>query len=219
MVFLIMFKKLVPETTRKEFIKKLFQTKINWGLFLSITVIQFLLVFISIFVVSVRREVSMLNIIDVPFSMLFSAFFMNLVTGATGEELAWRGYLFPQMAKESGVIKGSILLGLNWGFWHTPLWFATSGFMGFDLVLYIITFMVMIVSVSVIIGICYNHNNNFVIPIWIHLLVNFSASFYGGNMVYTLEVTMYLALLYLLTALGFSLWQRKMHEVSKGVPF
>lgn len=215
MVLIIMFEKLMPNTTRKDFFKRLFRPKINWSLFLGVTVIQLFLALASIYIVSVQKGVPMLSMINLSLPMLFYAFFVSLITGATGEEFAWRGYLFPVMAKKSGIIKGSILLGLIWAFWHAPLWFATSGFTGLDLVIYIATFMVMIISVSVIIGICYNHNNNLVIPMWIHLLVNFSASFYAGNMENILDVTIYLALLYLFTAFGFSLWHKRMHKISK----
>lgn len=208
-VLLIMFKKLVPDTSRMDFFRNLFRPKINWGMFLTVTAIQLLIALASISIVSFQKEVPILSMVNLSLPMLLYAFFVSLITGATGEEFAWRGYLFPVMAKKSGVIKGSTLLGFIWVFWHTPLWFATSGFFGLDLVIYIAIFMVMIISVSVIIGICYNHNNNLVIPMWIHLLVNFSASFYAGNIENALDVTIYLALLYLLTAFGFYIWHKK----------
>lgn len=208
MVLLIMFEKLMPNTTRQKFFKKLFKPKINWGMFLGISAIQLLIALASIYIVSLQNGVPMVSMINLSPSLLLYAFFVSLITGATGEEFAWRGYLFPVMAKKLGVIKGSALLGIIWAFWHAPLWFATSGFGGLDLLLYIVTFVVMLISISVIIGICYNYNNNLVIPMWIHLLVNFSASLHAGNMENILAFAMYLALLYLLTAVGFGLWHR-----------
>lgn len=219
MVLLIMFQKLLPDTSRRDFFNKLFREKINWRMLFTVTVIQFLIVLVSIYIVSFQNRVSVLSLLNLSLPVLLYAFFVSLITGATGEEFAWRGYLFPVMAKKSGVIKGSILLGLIWAFWHAPLWFATSGFSGSDLIIYIATFMIMIISVSVIIGICYNHNRNLVIPIWIHLLVNFSASLYAGNIENALDVTIYLALLYVLTAFGFCLWHKKTHKVSINMEF
>lgn len=208
-VLLIMFKRILPHTTRRDFFKSLFKTKINWVMLLFVTAIQILLVIATIWIMSFQKEVSMLSLLNVSLPLLSYAFFISVITGATGEESAWRGYLFPIMAKKSGVIKGSVLLGLIWGFWHTPLWFATSGFAGLDLVLYIVAFMVSVVSVSVIIGICYNHNKNLVIPIWIHLIYNFSMSLYAGRAEDLVVLFLYFTLLYVLTAFGFYLWYQK----------
>jgi membrane protease YdiL (CAAX protease family) len=38
-----------------------------------------------------------------------------------GEELGWRGYLQEKMLKKFGLIRGFILLGLIWGYWHAPV--------------------------------------------------------------------------------------------------
>ncbi len=46
---------------------------------------------------------------------LIGAFF------ALGEEFGWRGYLQGKMIEEHGLIKGLVLLGLIWGYWHLPI--------------------------------------------------------------------------------------------------
>lgn len=38
-----------------------------------------------------------------------------------GEELGWRGYIQNKLVKEFGVIKGILILGVLWGFWHAPV--------------------------------------------------------------------------------------------------
>ncbi len=38
-----------------------------------------------------------------------------------GEEIGWRGYLQEKLINAFGEIKGIIILGLVWGFWHLPL--------------------------------------------------------------------------------------------------
>ncbi len=40
---------------------------------------------------------------------------------ALGEEIGWRGFLYPQLTARFGRIKGSILGGIIWGAWHWPL--------------------------------------------------------------------------------------------------
>lgn len=39
---------------------------------------------------------------------------------AFGEELAWRGYLQAKLIRSFGSLKGIVILGLLWGFWHLP---------------------------------------------------------------------------------------------------
>lgn len=52
--------------------------------------------------------------------MIISAPLVNLIT-ALGEELGWRGYLFPKMSKETGLFKAMLFGSLLWGVWHFPL--------------------------------------------------------------------------------------------------
>ena len=40
---------------------------------------------------------------------------------ALGEEIGWRGFLFPQLAERFGRRKGWLLGGVIWGAWHWPL--------------------------------------------------------------------------------------------------
>lgn len=43
---------------------------------------------------------------------------------AFGEEFAWRGYAQGKLVRDFGLIKGLLLLGLLWGFWHTPIYYV-----------------------------------------------------------------------------------------------
>lgn len=40
--------------------------------------------------------------------------------GGIGEELGWRGFLQPALERRLGSIKGTILVGLIWAYWHLP---------------------------------------------------------------------------------------------------
>lgn len=40
---------------------------------------------------------------------------------AMGEEIGWRGYLYPTLKKRFSPIKAHLLIGLIWGIWHTPI--------------------------------------------------------------------------------------------------
>ena len=47
---------------------------------------------------------------------------------AFGEELGWRGYAQPRLIRQFGLVKGLFLLGLFWGAWHTPIYYAMGVF-------------------------------------------------------------------------------------------
>ena len=40
---------------------------------------------------------------------------------ALGEEIGWRGFLFPELTKHISRAKAHIIAGLIWGVWHTPI--------------------------------------------------------------------------------------------------
>ncbi|MBO4798359.1 MAG: CPBP family intramembrane metalloprotease, partial [Candidatus Methanomethylophilaceae archaeon] len=52
-------------------------------------------------------------------SILYAPFLNAFV--ALGEEIGWRGFLYPQLKAQFGRKKGWILGGVIWGLWHAPL--------------------------------------------------------------------------------------------------
>ena len=51
---------------------------------------------------------------------------------ALGEELGWRGFLYPQLRARFGTKKGRLLGGVIWGAWHWPLIWLTGYEYGAD---------------------------------------------------------------------------------------
>ncbi|MEQ8352907.1 MAG: type II CAAX endopeptidase family protein [Leptospiraceae bacterium] len=51
---------------------------------------------------------------------------INLLMGPLGEELGWRGFLYPALRNRLGWLGAAVVVGLIWGFWHGPLWFIAS---------------------------------------------------------------------------------------------
>ncbi len=55
------------------------------------------------------------------FTLLIS-FILSIVTGATGEELGWRGFLLPRLQERFNALISTLIVGLIWALWHLPLW-------------------------------------------------------------------------------------------------
>jgi membrane protease YdiL (CAAX protease family) len=191
--------------TVKGFYKQAFSEHINWLLVLAISIIIVAIYAVGVYLVSVRNGVTISSMLTFSLPAILNGFFPSVLEGATGEETGWRGFLLPSIEKKVGLIKGSLIVGVIWSFWHAPLWFLTTGYAGLELLEYIIAFIISIVSFSLIIGICYNHCHNLFIPIWMHFMFNFSLTFYVGR---TVDLIVWLAVFYVLTALGFVWWHK-----------
>ena len=49
---------------------------------------------------------------------------MQIITGAVGEELGWRGFLLPRLRKHYGPVTAAWVMGSLWSLWHVPAWFT-----------------------------------------------------------------------------------------------
>lgn len=59
-------------------------------------------------------------IAGVLFSALTYAPFINMIP-AFGEEVGWRGMLFPTLAERMSVRSAAVVSGIIWGLWHAPI--------------------------------------------------------------------------------------------------
>jgi len=173
-IFALMFRKIYPSDNLLSFIKRRFSSSIKPYDILAPLLIHAAIVFITIFAFSLTRSVPFLPLlVTSPAALAF--IFLNCATsGATGEELGWRGFLQPEIQKKRGPVQTSLIIGLIWSFWHTPLWFATSGLSGVDLLIFIVFFVVLNLSCSLFITYFFNKSGNLFSAIWIHFLINVS---------------------------------------------
>lgn len=49
---------------------------------------------------------------------------VQLITGAVGEELGWRGYLLPRLRVDLGAIGAGWTMAVLWSAWHVPAFFT-----------------------------------------------------------------------------------------------
>lgn len=219
-VILIFFNKLVPNANRKDWIKEVFASKIKTGMLAAVTLAFALsIVFTYIIVFNHNGDVSIIDFKTLSISSIAFNVFYGIITGATGEELGWRGYLQRYFEENSSgnVIKSSLKVSFVWSFWHTPLWFVSSAGQPMDYLLnYIITFIILNVCVSIIIAICYNYCRNLFIPMWIHFIYNLFVSLvspYFTSNSSMIESMWCLVLFYLLIAMSFALWDKMRHRI------
>ncbi len=198
-VFIAMYKKIYKQDKLLQFVKILFKQKIKIKTLLSLIFLQAAILAVSLLFDSYIHKKSLGTLVITSGVTLTILFFDNIVRGPLGEELGWRGFMQNELQKKFSPLKSAIIVGVLWGFWHTPLWLL-SGYKGFQLVQYIIFFMIAIVSLSIIMTAFYNLNHNLFIPIIIHQLFNYSLGIQTGDLLDNLTTT---AILYLITAVIF----------------
>lgn len=206
-VFLLMFRKIYPGGTLRDFYKKAFGVRLDIRLLVSTTLIQLMIYAVSVYMVSLQKGIPIRGLLDLSSATLMSALFFTLIQGATGEETGWRGYLQQAIEEKVGPVKGSLIVGLVWALWHAPIWFLGSGYSGAVLARYIISFVICIASLGFVIGIAYHHCRSLFIPVWIHFMLNFLGESFVGPKA---DLITWYAVFYAIMAVGFLLW----HEVA-----
>lgn len=214
--FLLLYKKLVPDLTLGEFIKRQFRSKVALGQLLSVIGIQMLVLIGVIVLISIVNKTPMLSLVNTSALVLVIGFFDMLIRGPLGEELGWRGYALNHLQKTYSPLSSSLIIGVVWGFWHTPLWIVTSGYAGSQLIAYAALFVVGLISISVIMTYFYNKSKNLLTPIVIHQLMNYLGSIVNAD---GFQTMLYQSLLYLVIALILVIVNpKKFMVINSGLP-
>ncbi|WP_019423394.1 CPBP family intramembrane glutamic endopeptidase [Paenibacillus sp. OSY-SE] len=193
--FAALFKKIYPGQSFIQFVKDKFKNKLKFSVILIVSMIQAFIFLMILFLVSNNSEVDSFFTIS-SWGMLIYFFFKNLLAGPLGEEIGWRGFAQIELQKKHSPLKASIIIGFWWGMWHLPIWF-TTGFVGIDLIKYILFFMISLISTKIVMTAFYNLNQNLIIPIIIHQFFNFFIGLINGNLI---DLIMYNAIFYLVVA-------------------
>jgi len=59
----------------------------------------------------------------IPSSAILMMVIFQLITGALGEELGWRGFLLPRLGTRMGATAAAWLMAVLWSAWHIPAFF------------------------------------------------------------------------------------------------
>ena len=109
--------------------------------------------------------------------MLLPLILLAVFTGATGEELGWRGTALPRLQARWNVLTSSLVVGVLWGLYHLPS-FLLSG-MPLENAPFI-AFMVGTVGINVLISWIFNHTGGSLIMMFLfHFALNFIGNVTG----------------------------------------
>ena len=210
-ILMCYFNRLFPGEKRSDWIRNAFCPRLKIGMFLCVTVCLIAAV-LGTYVITVQTNsaLSFRDLKGITTKSLIPVVFFAITQGATGEEAGWRGFLQRYFEKKYNgkVIKSAFTVGIIWSFWHTPLWFIT-GLPPAQMLVYIVTFIIGNLCLSVIIAVCYQYCRNLFIPMWIHFLSNVLSTIiepYAGNVESVLGARCRLAVFYVIAAFVFALW-------------
>ena len=198
-VLMIWAKRLLKGSSRKEFLKGLFAEKLRIKWILISIIIPSVIFAITVIVLGMVEQKTIGELINQDYASFPLLFILQLLMGPTGEEPGWRGFFFTEVSAKRGILMGSIITGIVWGLWHTPLWIM-EGLSALHLFVHAISFMGAIIGVSIVMGYIFGKHRNLVYCTIIHLLFNFLNAlivFDDNGQVFALIIY---AVLYLTTA-------------------
>lgn len=90
-----------------------------------------------------------------------------------GEEIGWRGYALPRLARRVGLAGGSVVLGVIWASWHLPLFFISGGNAGESFPTYVVAVTALSVAMA---WLYWRTNGSLLLTMLMHAAINNTAS-------------------------------------------
>lgn len=196
-VLLLMLKRLKPGLTIAAFYRRAFRARLDVPSLIAIPAVVFGVLLAAAWASAAMDGTPVSAHLAVP-SALGLTMLLTAFQGPSGEESGWRGYLRPELEGRFGFLRGNLILGLIWAFWHAPLWFVASDYAGSAAVVYIAANVVVLTALTLIMGLFMRRCDNLLIAFWIHFCFNLSLRFFVGDVTFFAA----LSLAYLLAAVA-----------------
>lgn len=201
-VLLFMWKKLRPKQRCLDFIFSQFEGSIKWYLLVLLIAVIAGGSCLSVFILSVLQGRNFLSYFTMGNYSFAASFVFSLLSGPTGEELGWRGYLREELDKNYSFFGAALIQGIIWTFWHTVLWFVDSDFSGVELLPYIMSNLIVMTCLVFVMNTVLEKHKNLIYAIVIHFTFNFIYCF--------LQVDIWFysifSVVYLFISTGFYMW-------------
>ncbi len=111
----------------KSLLSKFLVWRVNVIWYVVIFLLPLLYQFGGIFIYEIANPGTIGSFAPDRLSMWFVSILLAIPLGPLAEELGWSGYLIPRLQSRTNALNSSLILGLLWGLWHTPLFFGSFG--------------------------------------------------------------------------------------------
>jgi len=110
--------------------------------------------------------------------MLIGQIFFQMFSGPISEEAGWRGFALPRLQKKYNALISSLILGVVWTCWHTPLFFLTGAT---QMTIPFPIYMVLVVTQTIYATLLYNNTEgSLVITTLAHFSFNLTGTLITG---------------------------------------
>jgi uncharacterized protein len=187
---------------------KVKQIKFGWRWFAVLVLLPLLIVVIRMVFYVLRGGLFVPSPLLISPASLIGFTLPILVVGPLSEEFGWRGFALERALTRFGPVKGNLLLGIVWAFWHLPLFFIPGTIQqvnGNQLVEFPI-FLLLVLGLNIFINWLYiNTGLSLFGAILVHFVFNWLYSFSNTFMTVTPIDRLVNALAYCVLA-GIILW-------------
>lgn len=168
-ILAIIFNK-IQHKSSKCFIKKINLKSIMFGIFYPIIFVLICAIVSQLMGIGKFNSQKMLTLKDI--ITIVITIIVNLFV-VLGEEYGWRGYLLPELTKEKGKTKATIILGIVWALYHVPAVFLLAKTTGMSNPILLCVIQACVVfTISFPFSYCYYLSGNIIPVLFFHSVWN-----------------------------------------------
>lgn len=183
------FKYWCTDMSMDDFFKRAFGGRVKMGLFVTSALSTGGTFIVASYIYACIKQVPFVSIFSVGGTPVILSILLSLLSGPTGEECGWRGYLRHEFAEKYGFIKGNLLVGLVWTFWHAILWVVDSDYTtGVEVIIYIVSNIVVITAMHMIMAVILEKEDNLIYAVIVHFFFNLPYCFLNADIVFYMVI-------------------------------